>query len=923
MTDPNPEDPEKPVEKEANVIYSITAKVGEHTINATMEMPDIVPYTLRPAAKTVYCYIDLSEISYEEFIKSKLYLSAVADEGKTVLWDWNYDENGKRLPNESYRAIKEGRIDCKRINEWDEYHQPSNSFVDLRIGESQLEEDEFVKYEVRFVNVPSNPFDLYAEVLFQGSKGGDWDGGGGESDTNGNITYTIQYNPAIIGNFTNEKASYIWLKTFKNDIYDYTVYEGHNASSDAPKVDNLVGKYEVAQDNGYELKGISDGKKYEFTIECTPKDEANPNNTIRKNITIVCEENIPEIEIGYRLYNQFESCTGSEFSSVTLYEGAALLEGNLYPNVHLAEDQLTLVLTYSNKGVELTNEELEKVHAVKGKFNSWEDAEAAIKADAADEKKEDKLTDIGRALLGAGYTSTFEKVNEFTLFIPEKAPSAQNAAESGDQSEKVTYAVYPVSLKLSESSPSYLSFHGINASSYYRPSRTDESGSGSGVDLILVDDADFDLTKAVVTFNPYQIEHVYVGYKDEKETGTEQISGETENDFSKGPVKYTAVARNGKVQHSWLTVARTTPTPDIVVAYNGDIDGRRISISDSSNRDHYDIFIANTGKDALKNVKVTLKDAQNVKLDDYWNVSEPATLLGFDSSSRDDYRTMDGIAKIRLLPTGKGTISGILVISADDMETKEIKLTGRSSINPSTPSTPDKPTNPNRPTGGYDYDDDDDDSSSSSGGGSGSRGSGSSSSSTGTAATVEQQQAAVTSAVQKAVQQQANSGSTQLFVRVKNVNTVTAETLKKVASEARKAGKTPVLNVDTMKGSQVDVRVSINPSLATTDLNLAGYTDSQRAASTKATFENYFSNRIIAAINLAQKDTFGQTASVCVRVPAGTDVKDLRFYSYKSNTNSYRRIQNPKAWIDQNGFIHFETEYASDIIITVGDLVLR
>ena len=45
-------------------------------------------------------------------------------------------------------------------------------------------------------------------------------------------------------------------------------------------------------------------------------------------------------------------------------------------------------------------------------------------------------------------------------------------------------------------------------------------------------------------------------------------------------------------------------------------------------------------------------------------------------------------------------------------------------------------------------------------------------------------------------------------------------------------------------------------------------------------------------------------------------IKNLYFYSYDAATNTYRRIEKSSYWIDANGYMHFATEYAGDIIIS-------
>lgn len=90
---------------------------------------------------------------------------------------------------------------------------------------------------------------------------------------------------------------------------------------------------------------------------------------------------------------------------------------------------------------------------------------------------------------------------------------------------------------------------------------------------------------------------------------------------------------------------------------------------DSFHDYHHDVFFANIGKEELKGLSVTLENAQNVQLDEYWTIRENSVgeLAKFDS-----VYNMDNIAKIRLEPirdengeVQAGEVSGTLVIKAD------------------------------------------------------------------------------------------------------------------------------------------------------------------------------------------------------------------------------------------------------------------
>ncbi len=103
--------------------------------------------------------------------------------------------------------------------------------------------------------------------------------------------------------------------------------------------------------------------------------------------------------------------------------------------------------------------------------------------------------------------------------------------------------------------------------------------------------------------------------------------------------------------------------------------------------DTHDVFIANVGDQQLTGLKVELLDAQNIKLDNYWNVGgdKNNTLAAFDGNTvhdRDNKQAYN-VGKIRLLPIlnedgdiTEGEIKGTLRITADGQEPVNIKLIG-------------------------------------------------------------------------------------------------------------------------------------------------------------------------------------------------------------------------------------------------------
>lgn len=146
-------------------------------------------------------------------------------------------------------------------------------------------------------------------------------------------------------------------------------------------------------------------------------------------------------------------------------------------------------------------------------------------------------------------------------------------------------------------------------------------------------------------------------------------------DFSKNnTIHYSLTNSKGKEKHYWITVNAVNEG------------GAKLFVDGPSERTVYfnachgwthNILIANTGDEPLTGLSVTLTDAKNIKLDEYWTVggAKNDTLAPFTTS---DISKMANLANIRLLPNGNnGEIGGTLTIKADGQEDVVIKLSGK------------------------------------------------------------------------------------------------------------------------------------------------------------------------------------------------------------------------------------------------------
>ncbi len=179
----------------------------------------------------------------------------------------------------------------------------------------------------------------------------------------------------------------------------------------------------------------------------------------------------------------------------------------------------------------------------------------------------------------------------------------------------------------------------------------------------------------------------------------EKTSGSSPLKFTPGePVHITVTAEDGKhVTNYYVTfVAQKSEAELYVVGENVHdsnyddqlkMPGRVVHLGDLERREtYYDIMFANIGNAELSGVTVSWEgEPQNVAIDEYWTVTQGATLGAFDSvddGSSLKYGVLGNIGKVRLVPTydedGKinhGTIRGILKIAAGEKEVK-IKISG-------------------------------------------------------------------------------------------------------------------------------------------------------------------------------------------------------------------------------------------------------
>lgn len=297
------------------------------------------------------------------------------------------------------------------------------------------------------------------------------------------------------------------------------------------------------------------------------------------------------------------------------------------------------------------NTQIDKV--VKGFYNSREEAE---KNGAEDITAQVFPTDRTKAPFG--YKADYYHDQEFTVFFKDGM--------------SVRYYVYAYASSTSTSDPDI--YFNIQGAKDYTSSDVIYKINSTRLDsyckynrqTVLINDMDVDLSKLVPIFTVGEGMKAYVG--------TEQISGETEQDFSHGPVQYT-VRTDKDIKNYWVTFAKKESGSKLFV--NGP-EERDVFLTEYFENRH-DILIANLGDAELTGLKVELQNPVHIKLDDYWVVGgeKNETLAAFtDTYSSTSHGELNNLAKIRLLPDGDGLVSGTLKVSANGQEPVYIKLKG-------------------------------------------------------------------------------------------------------------------------------------------------------------------------------------------------------------------------------------------------------
>ncbi|MGN0656747.1 MAG: putative Ig domain-containing protein, partial [Ruminiclostridium sp.] len=184
-----------------------------------------------------------------------------------------------------------------------------------------------------------------------------------------------------------------------------------------------------------------------------------------------------------------------------------------------------------------------------------------------------------------------------------------------------------------------------------------------GYQTLFVDDPNLDMSQLLLKFDGNKADNVY----DAQHANCVDLN--QPQDFSNGTVQYT-VSTGEKIRSYFITIKKKETGAKFYV--NGP--SERTVYFDDYNGTNHELLLANIGDAELTGLNVTLTDAENVKLDDYWVVggTNNDTLPAFENAAG----MRNNLAKIRLVQDGDGEVKGTLTITADGQEPVVIKLSG-------------------------------------------------------------------------------------------------------------------------------------------------------------------------------------------------------------------------------------------------------
>lgn len=401
------------------------------------------------------------------------------------------------------------------------------------------------------------------------------------------------------------------------------------------------------------------------------------------------------INIGYGLYKDSGSYRSSvnngsqdikendyatrTYSTIYILEPGNAVDGRYYAN-----------LDGYGLGESVTSSNMDKyiTKAVVGRCGTADEVNDAAKADV-------KAQLFSSAYAGGGYAADYSKGVTFTVL---DAYGQLHYATIRTAATPEPPAKQPDPL----SDDTYFQVRGANAAqegnpyqAYFMKSSDDGYYFNGYQTVFLLNDNGGAVTDATIypTFWTGSQVNVYAAL--DTASGDKVESGKNPAAVTFGkPIHYSAGSESGThLKNYWVTfVTQTAGGPNLFV--NGATNSEHLDEAsglpvreiflDAGHSYHHDIFFANIGDAQMTGLTVTLSaDAQNIALDDYWQIKDTKSLGAFTTVDRTtSYGELSNVSKIRLVPkvvdgvVTAGEISGTLTISYDGGTPIVIKLTG-------------------------------------------------------------------------------------------------------------------------------------------------------------------------------------------------------------------------------------------------------
>ena len=183
-----------------------------------------------------------------------------------------------------------------------------------------------------------------------------------------------------------------------------------------------------------------------------------------------------------------------------------------------------------------------------------------------------------------------------------------------------------------------------------------------------------------------------------------------------------------------------------------------------------------------------------------------------------------------------------------------------------------------------------------------------------------QEEKAAKEAVADAADEAAQSGSDMASVSAENIESISSAELEAMYKAASLAKMKAIYTADTTntRGS-IEGRIEINPALAVKlnkDIYLGVHTSGAEVNRISSLFKRTYSNQL-CVIHLSHRGSYGMKVKIAAKISLdNADPGNIYLYHYDNATNSFKPFAAPEMFVDKNGYLHFDTIYGGDVIVS-------